>query len=51
MEILTVILNSLLLLLIILSLLDGDWQVEDTRYQALFLSAPAASLCAILRKS
>ena len=50
MKTLTIILNILLLLIIILSLVDGDWDGEDIWYLPLFLSAPAASLYVILRK-
>ena len=48
MKILTIILNILLILIIILSVLDGEWQGEDIWYLPLFLSVPAASLYVIL---
>ncbi len=50
MKILTIILNILLVLIIILSVLDGEWQGEDIWYLPLFLSPPVASLYVILRK-
>ena len=50
MKILTIILNLLLLIIIILSVLDNEWQGEDIWYLPLFLSAPAASLFVLLRK-
>ena|GEM_PF-1532366 len=50
MKILTIILNILLILIIILSVLDGEWEGEDIWYLPLFLSPPVASLYVILRK-
>ena len=50
MKIFTIILNILLILIIILSVLDGEWQGEDIWYLPLFLSPPVASLYVILRK-
>jgi hypothetical protein len=50
MKTLTVILNLLLLLIVILSVLDGEWQGEDIWYLPLFLSAPSASLYVLLCK-
>ena len=49
MKILTIILNLLLLIIIILSVLDNEWQGEDIWYLPLFLSAPAASLYVIFK--
>ena len=49
MKILTIILNLLLLITIILSVLDNEWQGEDIWYLPLFLSPPVASLYVILR--
>lgn len=49
MKIFTLILNALLLLILILSFLEGDWKGEDLLYFPLFVAAPAASLYVILR--
>ena len=49
MKILAIILNLLLLIIIILSVLDNEWQGEDIWYLPLFLSPPVASLYVILR--
>jgi hypothetical protein len=49
MRVLTIILNILLILIIILSVFDGEWQGEDVWYLPLFLSPPVASLYVILR--
>ena len=50
MKTLSIILNILLILIIILSVFDGEWQGEDIWYLPLFLSPPVASLYVILRK-
>jgi hypothetical protein len=50
MKLLTVVFNILLLSIIMLSLVDGEWQGEDIWYLPLFLSPPVASLYVILRK-
>ena len=50
MKIVSIILNILLLLIIILSLVDGAWKGEDLWYLPLFLSAPTASLYIILSR-
>ena len=49
MKFLTLILNALLLLILILSFLEGDWQGDDMLYFPLFISAPIASLYVIIR--
>ena len=49
MKIFTLILNALLLLILILSFLEGDWQGEDMLYFPLFIGAPITSLYVIIR--
>ncbi len=49
MKIFTIILNALLILILILSFLEGDWQGEDKFYFPLFIAAPVTSLYFILR--
>ena len=49
MKILTIILNTLLLFILILSFIEGDWKGEDLLYFPLFVAAPVASLYYIIR--
>ena len=48
MKIFTLILNALLLLILILSFLEGDWQGEDMLYFPLFIGAPITILYVII---
>ena len=49
MKIFALTLNLLLILILILSFLEGDWRGEDMLYFPLFISAPIASLYVIIR--
>lgn len=48
MKTLSIILNSLLILMTILSVIEGEWEGQEI-WLTLYLSAPAVSLYVILR--